>query len=519
MRRRAPVHRTAGQPVCSRCRPRRTTPCAHCGTIRPVAARWPEGPVCDACYTAALRRHGPCLNCGRRRRLVSPPGPGANRCADCSGGNTPAGLNRHVCTGCGREDKLYERGSCARCSLRRRADVLLAGPAGTVPAALTGVRDAITAAPNPRTALNWLRRGTGAPLLAAVASGAVPLSHAGLDSQPPGRAVDYLRAVLVAHGALPPRDDQLARLERRTGELLAGVTDPDHRRLLTAYTTWRVLHRVRRRGEHRPAPRTATRHAILCLRAAIALLDWLATQDIRLADMGQAHLDRWLLDGPPALARPAGDFLAWAAERRAAPRLTLTPPANGNGPATGEADRHRQVDRLLHDPDVATIDRVVGCFVLLYAQQLSRIAAMTRAQIHDRGTSLSVRFGHADIDIDEPLAGFIRAQLADPRRHESLGAPTQNTWLFPGHLPNRPITPARLGARLSALGVNPQAGRRAALQELAAEVPAAVLADLLGIAVTTAVKWAHTAGGDWSRYAADTAPGQQSTSRPAAGAP
>ena len=37
------------------------------------------------------------------------------------------------------------------------------------------------------------------------------------------------------------------------------------------------------------------------------------------------------------------------------------------------------------------------------------------------------------------------------------------------------------------------------------------MADLLGIHVTTAVKWTHTAGGDWARYAADIARTQQTT--------
>jgi hypothetical protein len=160
---------------------------------------------------------------------------------------------------------------------------------------------------------------------------------------------------------------------------------------------------------------------------------------------------------------------------------------------------------LLHDPQVPTIDRVAGCLVLLYAQQLSRISTMTRTQVYDRADRLAVRFGRRDVNIDEPLAGFIRNHLDAPRRHESLGTPTHTNWLFAGHLPGRPITAARLGARLGTLAINAQAGRRAAMQQLAAEVPAAVLADLLGIAVTTAVDWAHTTGGDWSRYAAGAA--------------
>jgi hypothetical protein len=79
------------------------------------------------------------------------------------------------------------------------------------------------------------------------------------------------------------------------------------------------------------------------------------------------------------------------------------------------------------------------------------------------------------------------------------------TWLFPGHLPGRPITPATLGERLRAIGIYAKTGRRAALLDLAAQIPAAVLADVLGLHATTAAKWMHQAGGDWSRYAADLA--------------
>jgi hypothetical protein len=49
------------------------------------------------------------------------------------------------------------------------------------------------------------------------------------------------------------------------------------------------------------------------------------------------------------------------------------------------------------------------------------------------------------------------------------------------------------------------AGRRAALTDLAAQLPAAILADLLHLAPGTAVRWMRQAGGDWSRYAADLA--------------
>ena len=488
----------AGHPVCSRCRTRSTSRCAHCGETRPATARWPEGPVCEPCYTAALRRTGSCAVCGRHRRLVTPPGPAATICGDCSG-TGPAG---HVCSGCGVEDKLFARGYCARCTLAHRTDELLSDRNGAVPIELAAVRDAIVATDNPLTALNWLRNGAGAPILAALARGDIALCHEALDAHPKRRAADYLRAMLVAHGALPPRDQPLVRLERAVADLLAEVPTDDDRRMLTAYATWRILHRARRRAQHRPTTTTIVRRATVYLRAAIALLEWLRTNNIRLDRLTQADIDQWLLTGPTTLRREVSDFVGWSAYRRLTPKLTVTRADSAAGPTTGEADYWRLAHRLLHDNDIATIDRVAGSFVLLYGQQLSRIAAMTRNQIQDRRDALSVRFGTADIEIPEPLAGFVRAHLDAPRRHASLAAPDSN-WLFPGHLPARPITPARLGERLGRVGVDAPAGHRAAMLQLATTVPAAVLVDLLGIHTTTAADWAHASGGDWSSYAAE----------------
>ena len=51
--------------------------------------------------------------------------------------------------------------------------------------------------------------------------------------------------------------------------------------------------------------------------------------------------------------------------------------------------------------------------------------------------------------------------------------------LFPGGMPGKPITASQLGERLRTLGIYAMPGRRAALTDLAAKMPAAVLADLL----------------------------------------
>jgi hypothetical protein len=46
-----------------------------------------------------------------------------------------------------------------------------------------------------------------------------------------------------------------------------------------------------------------------------------------------------------------------------------------------------------------------------------------------------------------PLADAVLQLITDGRTYRGVGSPATTTWLFPGHLPGRPITPAALGAQ------------------------------------------------------------------------
>jgi hypothetical protein len=486
------------RPVCKSCSPRAAATCARCGQDRPPAARWPEGPVCDPCYTAALRHRGQCASCGQQRRLVTPPGPAADTCADCAG--LPV---THACTDCRTEDKLYEKGRCARCSLRRRARELLSAGTGTIPSQLGGVFDAVTAARQPRSALNWLRKGAGAGLLADVATGRLAISHDALDAHLHRRAADYLRHMLTAAGALPPRDEELARTGQWLTQTLEAIGPAADRRLVQAYATWQVMRRLRASAAGTARPRTPTAHARNNIRAAVSFLAWLRSRGSTLATCRQADVDRWLDTGPSAcLAR---DFLAWAASRRHCQQLTILAPPRTTGPAISQDQRWALAARLLHDTTLEPTDRVAGSLLLLYGQPLSRIAAMTTSQVTRHDDQTLIRLGRHNVAIPGPLADAALHLIKDGRSYRGVGSPPATTWLFPGHLPGRPITPDTLGGRLRTLGIYAQTGRRAALLDLAAQLPAAVLADLLGLHHNTAARWMHQAGGDWTRYAAELA--------------
>jgi len=140
--------------------------------------------------------------------------------------------------------------------------------------------------------------------------------------------------------------------------------------------------------------------------------------------------------------------------------------------------------------------------VLLYAQQTTAISRMTVEQIQAGATEVTIRFGRAPIHLPEPVAVLARTMLANRKGHATIGSATPSPWLFLGGQPGRPISSGQLTHRLNAIGVRPSPDRSTALFQLAAEVPAAILARTLGIHTDVAVTWQRHSAGDWT-YAAD----------------
>jgi hypothetical protein len=485
----------ARHPICLACAPRKTSRCAHCGEHRPASVRLTEGPVCEPCYRQALKRRGICSDCDEPRRLVDPPGPGARRCATCAGVDGLA-----TCATCGAEDRPYSGGLCVRCVLEMRARALVGTPGGR----FEPLYRAIVSAPNPYSVHNWLRSSGPAAILAELISGELPLTHDSLDSHPRRRSADYLRHLLVSSELLPTRDDALVSLEKWVIRRLETVVCPHRRRMLRSYVTWRVLRRTRERAERNKRPRTPTAHAKACLNAAISFLEFLDRRERDLLECTQADVEEWLNDGPPS-ARDVGDFLDWASTKKMTPRFELSRPAPLNGPKTDDDTRFAIARRLLSDETIDLADRVGGCLVLLYGQQLTRITGLRRDQVTaaDDGT-LRLSIGTSYIEVPPPLDGLIGRLLDEHRHHTAFAIPAiASPWLFAGLHSGLPFSAAHLGQRLRRLGIEPQAARRSALSHLASTMPAAVLARVLNLTPETAVRWVRDAGGDWNRYAAE----------------
>jgi hypothetical protein len=82
------------------------------------------------------------------------------------------------------------------------------------------------------------------------------------------------------------------------------------------------------------------------------------------------------------------------------------------------------------------------------------------------------------------------------------------TWLFPGRAAGRHIGAAALAARLGAHGIPARPARNAALLALAADLPVAVLSDLLGLSISTALSWTREASRDWIGFIPPAPPDQ-----------
>ena len=165
---------------------------------------------------------------------------------------------------------------------------MLADRDGDVRAELRGLHDNLASSERPNLVLAWLNKTAIASVLREFGTGQRALSHAALDELPASKPIEHLRAILVATGTLPPRDEHLARLERWIARTLAERGDPEQRQLLHRYAVWHLLRRLRQRNNNAHATHaqvvTVKRH----VQAAIALLDGLAARGHTLAAARQA---------------------------------------------------------------------------------------------------------------------------------------------------------------------------------------------------------------------------------------
>jgi hypothetical protein len=384
--------------------------------------------------------------------------------------------------------------------MQQRLRELLGDDSGEIRPELQALYDALATTDRPSTVVSWLDKSPAPNILRGL-DAQQRLTHATLDDLPASKPVEHLRSVLVAIGTLPPRDEQMTRLERWITSTIAERTDPDEQQLLNRYAVWHLLRRLRRRTEDSETTHNQLVGARQHVRGAIALLDWLADHHLTLATCRQGDLDAWLTDDATALRRETGHFVRWARKQKLT-RLDF-PAVKWGGPTRviDTEARWEQARRLLHDHILKSEDRVAGLLVLLYAQWPSAISRLTLEHVQTGNEEVRLHLGREPVVLPEPLAGLVLELVATRRGHAALGDQGTSPWLFPGGQPGRPVSSFQLAERLRQLGLHPGQARSTALFNLATELPAALLPRMLGIHITVAVAWQRASSGDWTRAA------------------
>lgn len=493
-----------GNAVCTTCYAKSRTStdvCDECGIVGPLNAR-ADGRtdlgknLCARCYRHPKRE---CGICGRTRRVaLKASASSLDICPTCY--QAPL----VDCTVCGqhalgRRTTKDGRPWCFGCQATDRIDRLLAGPDGTIPVGIKEVRDVLVATQRPRSILGNWDRIESIGLLARLAQQHDRLTHELLDAEGDRFSVGYLRAILVATGVLPERDEQATRLRSFAAAVIDEVADGQQRQVLSRYARWHVIARAKpdRHGQLSPAVADRCRQGI---RAAQRFLDHLAARGRSIDNCTQADLDSWMTARRELRIR----FPRWLLDNGHLPGLALPDSVPAAGPR-GQADQDDHwtlVRRMLHDQDSANAeDRVAACLVLLYAQPVSKIVALTAEDLDIRDDGTYLRLGPDPLLLPPPLDVLVTSlPIAKPFGAASTLA--DERWLFPGKRAGHHQHPKSLMGRLNRLGITTRANRNTAMLHLAATVPPAVFASLIGVDNGTATRWAEYAGGNWTTYAA-----------------
>ncbi|QOT23998.1 MULTISPECIES: hypothetical protein [Micrococcales] len=458
--------------------------------------------ICQLCDRTAMKGRGLCWSCGK--------GIGRDRgnCARCGKPNRLLDhddccrwcreLARKRCQDCGPCDVplVGVDGSrvCNACALRRDLDRVLAGDGVLAP-----LRESILAA-EPLTTRRWLARTR--ELLQDLDTGRIPLSHDTLDQFPQRRAAEHLRALLVATRLLAPDPHRsLRRLETRVPDLLTSL-DLEHRRITTRWVNWKVLPRVRAQHEQRRVD-TSARNATRQIEQVVAFLTTLQEAGRHLGETTQHDIDSWFA-GHGAIRHVVRPFLSWARQSRQLPQQVELPRAYVGQPvAPMDSEQRWQIARrLVTEDSLDPADRIAAALIVLYAQPLNRVVALTIDDVTITQTGTSLTLGTDALELPEPFATVIRSLPVRRRHGTAENLPTR--WLFPGSHAGKHITANALASRLRrSLGIRPRQLRLAASEQLTREIPPAMLSGVLGLHPQTIVRLSAKASGSWANYAAD----------------
>ncbi|MEU9243837.1 hypothetical protein [Streptomyces sp. NPDC048385] len=168
-----------------------------------------------------------------------------------------------------------------------------------------------------------------------------------------------------------------------------------------------------------------------------------------------------------------------------------------------EDGRWQLLRRCLTDSTMALDTRAAGALILLFGLHASHVRHLTATQLTRRDDSSYLTIDQHPILLPPRLARLLHQLAEAPHTRAALTRTNRGEpWLFPGLVPGRPTSQTGLSSKLLPQGIDTRPARNAALVALAGDLPAPVLANILGLHPNTAVRWAGFAKTSWADYLA-----------------
>lgn len=457
--------RSSGEYLCSRCNL----------MVAKIRVRWPDGPVCGACFTEATHTRGRCPRCLETRML---PGRSLDHqpiCRVCAGITTDL-----TCARCNREIERFRGGLCIRCALQDDLTAVLK-PGDNL--SLHRLISLLTEAGRPESIYTYIRPGSRArELLNSVGDRTLPLTHEAFDALPRSTAAEHLRYLLMHHRIMPGRgNEKLVRFEQWLASKISDLPGDGTAQTIERFATWHHLKRIRGRATDPTVNlETVTHAAKQEITEAAKLLIWLRdTYGIGTDELRQAHIDEYLSSGP-STRKHVRNFVHWLNRQGRRPYGKLDVPFRPahSVPMITQQERIELVRNCLDYNHVITSTRLAGLILLLWAHPINKIVMLSQDDIESTPEGMFLKLGTTPAAIPEAITGMFWNQHQGSENRNTTN--TNTKWLFPGTRAGQHIHPATLSGRLKVLGIDGQRARNATLRDLTQEVDARTLMDLLG---------------------------------------
>jgi hypothetical protein len=219
-----------------------------------------------------------------------------------------------------------------------------------------------------------------------------------------------------------------------------------------------------------------------------------------IADCTQQDVDEYLASGPTT-RHPIRTFFIWAKKSKINVAVQIGHRKAKTTPTITQQQRLCWLKELLTGDSDSLPYRIAGSLLLLYAQPLTKIAALQATAVTDLDGETRIALGEEPIPVPQPFASQLNYHLRNRPNLRTAGGTAGTPWLFPSNRPGRHLDPQSIMMRLRWLGVDLLGSRNTALQELVSEVPPPLVAEMLGYSYQVTQRHAELAGTNWAKYA------------------